>query len=103
MVPVKDPLGLFDVIVVHGENAPGQGRDPVKVIPAHAVLGRVGLKEPKLVQLLVDPLRRLLRELEFFYPLLEFFHLRDLLVLFKAELLLDLLELLAEEKFLLLL
>ena len=60
---VEALLGLLEVKVVHGGVSPGQLRQPVQVALRPVELGAVLLQRRQLLQLLLDRLLRLLRDL----------------------------------------
>ena len=97
VVLVEDRPGAVEVEVVLGRLRPGQRQDPVEVRADDAVLGRGGrqLLEPR--DLAVDGLARLLREILRLDLLAQLGHLGLLLVAL-AELVLDRLQLLAQEE-----
>ena len=96
VVVVEHRAGVVEVEVVLGRGVPGQRQDPLEVGADHAVLGGRRRQPLEPAELAVGDLARLLGELQLGEPLAQLVHL-GLLGVALAELLLDRLQLLAQE------
>ena len=97
MVAVEHRARFLEVIRLLGRRRPRKGHDRLEVIPRHDVLARVRVHEGELLELAFDGFLDLALELEGLDLLLELLVIGGLRVGRDAELLLDRLELLAEE------
>ena len=96
VVAVEDLAGVPDVEVVVARDRPGQRDDPVEIGADHRVLGALGRDAPEALELAARRLVGLFGEAELVELLAKLGHLGFLLVGL-AQLLLDRLELLAQE------
>ncbi len=97
VILVEDVHGLLDIEGFHRVVVPRKGNDGFQVVARDGELGRVGLHERKLLQLLVDLLLDLAGEGELFHGVLEPLHVGSLGIHRHAEFGLDGLHLLLEE------
>ena len=98
VVAVEDLARLVQIVAVLAELSPGEDGQPVEVVAGDGVLGRVGLQQAQLLQLLVDRLLRLVVEFQLLQPSLVLLDLGGLPLLLQPQLLLDRLELFLEEE-----
>ncbi len=103
VVFVQHLAGALERRVVAAFGSPGQHRQPVEVVAGDGELWRGGLEHAQLFQFLVDALFRLVAGRACPEPLGEALELLLLVVLLEPQLLLDALELLAQEELALLL
>jgi hypothetical protein len=98
VVPVEHPGRRFQIAGVLGVNPPGHAGQPVEVVAGHRVLGGAELEQRQLLEFLVDlPLGRLRYRAALEAPF-ELVDLGGLVVFRQPQLLLNELELLAQER-----